>query len=164
MHKIRKVYSERAEFLLSRRSILGSLAASPMAACFTTGSVEASSADSDVIAWGREFDNLTAKIDHAIVYGLDIDQDVLDQFSRIEAEIIASLATTIEGLRVKARAACWALLGDLGSGDQSTTDKRMALSIVRDLIRLYDPGLERPGALKDLVKDIEDGASLPTAA
>jgi hypothetical protein len=35
----------------------------------------------------------------------------------------------------------------------------MALSIVRDLIRLYDPGLERPGALKRLVQDIESGAA-----
>jgi hypothetical protein len=54
---------------------------------------------------------------------------------------------------VKARAACWALLGDLDPAGQSTTDKRMALSLVRDLIRLYDPGLERPGALEKLVSD-----------
>jgi hypothetical protein len=29
----------------------------------------------------------------------------------------------------------------------------------RNLIRLYDPGLEQPGALKELAKGIENGAS-----
>jgi hypothetical protein len=77
---------------------------------------------------------------------------------RIEAQIVATQATTIKGLRVKAQAACWALLGDLDPAGQPTTDKRMALSIVRDLIRLYDSGLEQPGALKKLLEDIEGGA------
>ena len=54
----------------------------------------------------------------------------------------------IKSLCVKARAACWALLGDLDPMDEPTTDKRMALSIVRDLIRLHDPDLEHAGALK----------------
>jgi hypothetical protein len=49
---------------------------------------------------------------------------------------MAAPAQTIDGLRVKARAACWALLGDLDDGDPSTMDKRIALSIVRDLIRV----------------------------
>ena len=64
----------------------------------------------------------------------------------------------MEGLCVKARASCWALLGDLDDASDATTDRRMTLSIVRDLIRLYDPGLERPGALKALVESIESGA------
>jgi hypothetical protein len=34
---------------------------------------------------------------------------------------------------------CRTLLGDLNPAGQSTTGKRMALSIMRDLIRLYDP-------------------------
>jgi hypothetical protein len=86
-----------------------------------------------------------------------VDWQVLEQLGWLDAEIVGMEAVTMEGLCVKARAACWALLGDLDPAGQLTTDKRMALSIVRDLIRLYDPGLERPGALKKLV---EDGASL----
>jgi hypothetical protein len=89
---------------------------------------------------------------------------VLDRYGWIEAEIVATSATTIEGLRVKARAACWALLGDLDPAGESTTDKRMALSIVRDLVRHCDPGLERPRALKVLIKDIEDSANRPPVA
>jgi hypothetical protein len=57
---------------------------------------------------------------------------------------------------VKARAACCARLGDLD--DRATGGERMSLSIVRDLIRLYDRNLERPGALTQLVEDIEKGA------
>jgi hypothetical protein len=64
----------------------------------------------------------------------------------------------MEGLFVKARARCWALLGDLDYSEQSPMTERMELSIVRDLIRLHNPSLERPGALKTLVKEIEEAA------
>jgi hypothetical protein len=97
-----------------------------------------------------------AEIDRTVEGLSDLTQETMDAFDRIEAEIIATPATTIEDLRVKARAACWALLGDLDSREHSA-DKRMALSIVRDLIRMYDPDLERPGAVKKLVEDIEQG-------
>jgi hypothetical protein len=61
----------------------------------------------------------------------------------------------MEGLYVKAQAACWALLGDLDPMNESTTDRRMAVSIIRDLVRLHEPGLEQPGALKKLVADLD---------
>ena len=140
---------------ISRRSIIASLALSPALAS-PIFSNEAS-CDAGLLVLGQQFDVAAAQIDHAIEHGLDIEQDVLDHFCRIEAETVATPAVTIDGLRVKARAACWALLGDLDSGDQTTTDKRMALSLVRDLIRLYDPGLERPGVLKKLIEEIESG-------
>jgi hypothetical protein len=37
----------------------------------------------------------------------------------------------------------------------------MALSMMRDLIRLHAPHLENPGALQRLVKEIEEGAKKP---
>lgn len=140
---------------ISRRSIFASLALSPALASPRLSNV--ASCDASLLVLGRQFDVFAAQIDHAIEHGFDIEQDVLDHFCRIEGEIIAFPAITIDGLRVKARAACWALLGDLDSADQTTTDKRMAVSLVRDLIRLCDPGLERSGALKKLVEDIESG-------
>ena len=39
-----------------------------------------------------------------------------------------------------------------------TAEDRVALSMIRDLIRLYHPHLERPGALRKLVEDIEQTA------
>jgi hypothetical protein len=62
-----------------------------------------------------------------------------------------------EGLRVKAHAACWGLLSDIEESEQETLSVQMAVSIVRDLIRAFDPNPEHPSALKKLV-----GGSLPS--
>jgi len=69
---------------------------------------------------------------------------------------------SIEGFRVKARLACWVRLGDLDPANGSTDGREIALSIVRDLIRLYDQHLEHPGALTALVQEIEQEASKAT--
>jgi hypothetical protein len=137
---------------ISRRSALLSAALIPASSMFKPAQTPAT--DPVLLALGRKFDALTEKLDS----DLNMPWETLAEFSRVEAQIVATPATTIEGLCVKARAACWALLGDLDSNEQSTTDKRMAHSIVRDLIRLYDPSLERPGALKSLVCEIEQPA------
>jgi hypothetical protein len=143
--------------LLTRRTTLGSLAASPL--LVTTNLVAATlPADAHLLALGRDFNVAAAKLDYTIATGMDLDDGLLEQLDRLDAEIATTQASTMEGFCVKARAACWALLGDLDDSGNATTDRRMALSIVRDLIRLYDPGLERPGALKQLVQDIESGA------
>ncbi|HEY6018893.1 MAG TPA: hypothetical protein VIY48_03090 [Candidatus Paceibacterota bacterium] len=134
----------------SRRSVLLSAAVIPTSTVFK----QTPAADNVLFALGREFDTFTEKIDS----GLNIPWEALNEFSRVEEQIVATPATTMEGLCVKARAACWALLGDLDSNEQSTTNERMALSIVRDLIRLYNPSLERPGALRRLVTEIEQEA------
>lgn len=142
----------------SRRSIiLGSLAVVPLSVA-TKPMAAASSADAPLLTLGRDFDAVAAKLDHAIATGIDFDDGLLERLSQIEAEIARTHASTMEGLCVKARAACWALLGDLNDPADATTDERMALSIVRDLVRLYHPVLEQPGALKQLVKDVENAA------
>jgi hypothetical protein len=50
-----------------------------------------------------------------------------------------------------------ALLGDLDPAGAKTLDQRMALSIIRDLIQLYDPRLERPGAPLRLEPKTDNG-------
>ena len=120
---------------ISRRNIITAFA-------FATSDVvigaigKASSTDARILELGQEFDTLTAQIDHAIEDGTDIAWEVLHQLDGVEAKIVATPATTIDGLCVKARAACWALLGDFDSVDQSTTDRRMMASIARDLMGL----------------------------
>ena len=123
------------------------------------GPTRAEAADLELTGLGRQFDAVAAKLDRAIEHGLNIDWSDLKEFGRIVDEIVVTPATTIEGLCVKARVRCWARLGDLDDhGEQSTDEDRMALSIVRDLIRLHHPDLERPGALKRLVEEIEETA------
>ena len=140
----------------SRRALLAGLAIVPLAQLSTEAMV---ADDVKLIILGRKFDTLAAEIDHSIERGPDIAMDALEQFSHVTAEILTIHAKTIDGLRVKARAACWALLGDLDPVDGSTLDKSMALSIVRDLIRFHDPSLEHPGALRKLVEDATNSAS-----
>jgi hypothetical protein len=144
------------KFWTSRRALLASIAVLPTAQ-FATGATTTD--DTKLIVLGRRFDALAAEIDHSIERGPDIAMDALEQFSRVGAEILAIEAKTIEGLSVKARAACWALLGDLDPVDDSTLDKSMALSIVRDLIRLHHPHLEHSGALRKLVEDATNGGT-----
>jgi hypothetical protein len=148
---------DEVKSVISRRSALSVLAASPLLIAVMT-SAETSSADSRLLALGRDFDAAAGKLDHAITTGIDFDNGLLEQLDRLDSEIVTTQASTMQGLSVKARAACWALLGDLDDPGDTTTDRRMSLSIVRDLIRLCDPGLERPGALKQLLQDIESSA------
>lgn len=153
----------------TRRVILAELAS---AAALSMNSVATGSAEqsisvdaltpnsSGLIAMGRRFEALAKKIDDEIEGRLDIEMSMLDEFGRVEAEIVSTSASTLEELCVKARAACWALLGDVEPGNYSTMDKRMAFSIVRDLVRLTDPSLLQPGALQRLVDEIENNADL----
>jgi hypothetical protein len=143
---------------ISRRAAFCSLAVSPLLATALPRAT-ASSADAQLLALGRKFDTLAAEIDHSIEHAPDINMDALEKFSHVTAEILTIQAKTIEGLSVKARAACWALLGDLDPIDDSTLDKSMALSIVRDLIRLQHPHLEHPGAMRKLVEGATNGVS-----
>jgi hypothetical protein len=112
----------------------------------------AANADTELVALGNQFDALTRVLDAADLWG-----DMAYALDRIERAILNTQAKTMEGLRVKARAACWARLGDLDPASGSTTDERMALSIIRDLIRLFDPKLEQPGALQKIFADFEQG-------
>jgi hypothetical protein len=148
--------TQRAVF--SRRAALGSLAATPLLATAAMSAATTSSADAHLLALGQTFDRAAAEIDQRTEHGSDLPWDLLKQLDCVD-EIVATPATSIEGLCVKARAACWALLGDLDPDDNMTVDRKMALSIFRDLICLHDPSLEHPGALKKLVGEIEAGAS-----
>jgi hypothetical protein len=134
---------------LSRRTLMGALAAS--SAMPAVGATASGEVDARLVELGRQFDRVAKFIDDA---GEGREQQIdecLAKFHQIEAEILSTPAKTIEGYRVKARAACWALLGDIDPNTGSTTDERMALSIVRYLIQQYDPELEKPGALQELV-------------
>jgi len=134
----------------SRRALLCGLAVAPLIQLSADAKTEN---DDELVTFGRKFDLLATSIDHSIEHRLDLDVKTLEHFNRVSAEILTMQARTIEGLSVKARAACWGLLGDLDHTDDMTLNDSMALSIVRDLIRLYNPYLERPGALRKLVDE-----------
>jgi hypothetical protein len=80
------------------------------------------------------------------------------QLAIIEA-LIPIPAKTIDGVRVKARVVCDGLLGDLNAKTWPEGQNPLPLSIVRDLIRIYDPDRERPNAVRDLLAKIEREAT-----
>ena len=59
--------------------------------------------DTELVALGKQFDALTRVLDTADLWG-----DMADALDRIERAILNTQAKTMEGLCVKARAACWA--------------------------------------------------------
>jgi hypothetical protein len=63
--------------------------------------------DAELVALGRQFDDLTEILDRGWP-----DDATFEKFSAIEKAILEREAVTVAGLSVKARAACWALLGD----------------------------------------------------
>ena len=139
---------------ISRRNLF-SLAASFSVPTLTLADTDG--ADFGIIGLGRRFDAVATKLDRAIEHALNIDWSDLKEFGRIVNKIVGTPATTIEGLCVKARVGCWGLLGDLDDpGEETPAGERITLSIMRDLIRLRHPDLERPGALTQLVREIEE--------
>ena len=139
----------------SRRKAICGLAATIVVSCPEGRPLPT---DSDLVALGNEFDCLAAELDRRIDNGLEIDTGFMQRFDVVEAEILSRDAKTIDGLRVKARAACWALLGDFEDRNQGTLSTRMAMSIIRDLVRSFDPQSERPGAVKNLIGKATSGA------
>jgi len=117
----------------SRRFILAQLASAPID---RTTAQAGCLADTKLFALGIKFEVLADQIDRAIEAGLDIGWEILHEFDSVESAILAMPAKTIDGLRVKARVALWALLGDFDSADQSSTDKRMMASIARDILKV----------------------------
>lgn len=109
----------------------------------------------DWIGLGRRFDDVAASFDQSIQTKEGPSQETLDKMSAVEKQILEARATTLEGLRVKARAASWSFLGDWNPADGTSTGERMALSIVLDLMQTHDANLLRPGATARLSASVE---------
>ena len=137
---------------LSRRSVLCSAALPAVGARFFIKQL--GQPDGCLLELSRRFERVAAQLDDHAKPPSCVD---LALFGRVHDEIAATSATTIEGLCAKARAGCWTLLGDFESIDASAAGVRMAFSIMRDLIRIHAPHLERPDALKTLLREINRG-------
>jgi len=141
----------------SRRRFIAALASLPLFDSVT--SAEIATKDEELINLGRRFASLASKIDHAMENNLDLPWTVLTHLGEIQDQILKYEATTTAGLCAKAQTVCWGRLGDLNPTKDMNPADRMALSIIRDLIRLHNPSLENPGALTRLLKEIEENAS-----
>ena len=127
-------------FNLSRRSLLTSLACASGVSSLVLGK-SLQSPDTELIALGVQFNELTrtwvhlARQTNHTYENVDI-VGLIGAINPIEAAIVARRAKTIEGLLVKARAANWSREGRVCPEAEESTDKKMAWSIVRDLLDL----------------------------
>jgi hypothetical protein len=89
------------------------------------------------------------------------DESNVDRWNRTIDAMIETSADSLDGIRAKARVACSNRLGDLDEVVVDPTaphnDKTLENSILRDLIRLYDPRLERKGAVQALLVECTTG-------
>ena len=134
--------------VLSRRTLFSWLAA----LCPSGFGLEIHArSDAALIELGRQFDEFTADFDLAIEGRQELSQPMLQRMEELAKAIGSQSATSLNGLRVKARVATWALLGDLDVRQDSPLARDMSMSIIRDLIRGFDPNCERPGATARLI-------------
>lgn len=127
-------------FKLSRRKLMAGVACASVTSSAAIRE-RLPSQDAELIALGHQFDHLTkiwdelARRTNHTYDNVDI-IGLIETLDPIEAAIVATRAKTIEGLLVKARAANWSREGRIHPETESSTDKKMAWSIVRDLIDL----------------------------
>lgn len=106
---------ELAKKLPSRRTVVAGVAAAPILSTPLAAHVPAT----ELASLGQQFKEIVQALDNSN-WG---DSDALTRLAKVETAILSTQAATMEDLFVKARAACWALLGDLDPMNESTTDK-----------------------------------------
>ena len=133
----------------SRRTLI-----SWLTALFPAGFILEANArpDARLSELGLQFDYVSNSIDLAITGRQELCQSMLQSLDEIAKAIDNQSATTLDGLRVKARVAAWALLGDIDTRQNCPLAEDMSRSIVRDLIRNFDSSHERPEAVARLVR------------
>jgi hypothetical protein len=131
---------------VSRRAVVAGISVTPVVSA-AVAETSTLSPDANLVVLGHEFERVVKLLDDTEW----ADEGSLRKLADIEGKLLSTQAKTMEGLGIKARVACWALLGDLDPMNAPTTDKRMTLSIVRDLIRIHYPDLEKTGALAQLI-------------
>ena len=134
--------------ILSRRTLTSWLAT---LCCAGFSSEVHARSDTKLIELGRQFDNVASNIDLAIEGRQELNLPMLQLMEELAKAIDSQSATTLDGLRVKARVAAWGLLGDLDARQDCALAQDMSRSILRDLIRNFDPDRERAGAVARLL-------------
>jgi hypothetical protein len=119
----------------SRRAFAFGLAAMPTSSVLpTTAVAELNPPDSELLAMGRELFSIQAALDHAGEHAQAI--ALLERIDLVTTAIADMPATTIQGLFIKALATSWSLIDDFDPKEGVSSDMRLVLSILYDLIRL----------------------------
>jgi hypothetical protein len=119
----------------SRRAFAFGLAAMPTSSVLpTTAVAELNPPDSELLAMGRELFSAQAALDRAGEHDQAI--ALLKRIDVVTTAIADMPATTIQGLFIKALATSWSVIDDFDPKEGVSSDMRLVLSILYDLIRL----------------------------
>lgn len=110
--------------------------------------------DAELLALEKEYETVSERLHVSIISGTEEELNIAwDAVNSLRSEIFDRQAMTLAGLQVKARLVSGSQSGDfsrfLGDADE------MMLSITRDLIRMSDPHLEKPGEIERIYENIE---------
>ena len=133
---------------MSRRTLILSLA--------TFLAAVPTSANSDAVLEHlyAQFAAAASEFDLLLCGRSELPLSLLETMEKLATQIEQTPATDLTGFRVKARIAAWALLGDLEASQDSGLADVMMRSIVRDLIRNFDPDCETQDAVQRLVHSV----------
>ena len=92
--------------------------------------------DWQLLEIGREFDFVSTRLDLCIEQRAELPDYLIGRLGPLLTGLEQIQATTMDGLFVKARAACWDLRGDFTVDDSSSFSERMSLAIIRVLVRV----------------------------
>lgn len=84
----------------------------------------------------------------------------IDRWAHLLDEMIAIETRSLDGVRAKARVECRLRLGDLDYQVMKESTRQQATlldSVLRDLIRTFDPEVEHPGAVRALLREMTGG-------
>jgi hypothetical protein len=119
----------------SRRAFAFGLAAMPTSSVLpTTAVAELNPPDSELLAMGRELFSAQAALDRAGEHAQAI--ALLERIDILSVEIADKAAVSIQGLYIKALATSWSVIDDFDPKAGVSSDMRLVLSILYDLIRL----------------------------
>lgn len=128
----------------NRRALLGGIAIAPLLALPALAALHP---DAEILRLGRLMEahwEVERQSETAGAHDQNEDEPVETAFHKtrqVVIEIEAATASTLEGLRVKARACLWCHSGELPTLEDfeaATTDVRLAVGIVRDLLTMGD--------------------------
>lgn len=99
------------------------------------------SPDAELIGLGAQFDDIAARIDFAVEhsgpgqsYYTRMLTDAIEAYGAVYVKVTVLPATSLEGLRVKARIAKWSSAGKMYPEDTAILIDPMALSLAEDLL------------------------------
>jgi len=128
----------------TRRTLLGALGSAIASSALTPAVASAGHPDAELLrlalalekAWAAQR-NADAQYSTGLIPGEDADKSY-EATMAVVAEIERWPAHTLEGVHVKARAVSWIYGGDKIDlvCDHDTTDKRLASSIINDLLKI----------------------------